>query len=145
MTTSKLIPQFQHLISQLRGLDIAYLSLGNPRWETDASSEGKDPVEDSSVFIKSWGSSRPIPLSGGYTASSAQRAVDVDYPGYQIAPTFGRFFISTPDLPFRIKAGLSLQQYHHDTFYTPGSKRGYVDYPFSEEFLAQCEIQATVI
>ncbi len=40
---------------------------------------------------------------------------------------FGRYFISTPDLPDRIRNGLPLSPYDRDTFYTFDGK-GYIDY-----------------
>lgn len=53
---------------------------------------------------------------------------------------FGRHFISNPDLVCRIKGGLKgglqLSAYNRDGFYTVGSGVGYVDYPFSVEYLA---------
>jgi len=49
---------------------------------------------------------------------------------------FGRYFISTPDLPFRIKRGIELEPWNRRTFYKPESPDGYIDYPFSKEFMA---------
>ena len=46
--------------------------------------------------------------------------------------TFGRYFISNPDLPERIKLGLPLNTYERNTFYTFDA-RGYIDYPFYSE------------
>ena len=45
------------------------------------------------------------------------------------AVTFGRYFVSNPDLPRRIQEGLPLTDYDRDTFYTFDAK-GYTDYPF---------------
>ena len=46
---------------------------------------------------------------------------------------FGRFFISNPDLPERIRKGSSLNMYDRATFYTNtfngGCFEGYTDYP----------------
>jgi len=41
---------------------------------------------------------------------------------------FGRYFVSNPDLPTRIKQRLPLSDYDRDTFYTFDA-RGYIDYP----------------
>jgi N-ethylmaleimide reductase len=46
--------------------------------------------------------------------------------------TFGRYFISNPDLPKRIKLGLPLNDYDRTTFHTFDA-RGYTDYPFYSE------------
>ena len=48
--------------------------------------------------------------------------------GHADAVAFGRFFISNPDLPERIRLDAPLTPYHRPTFYTPGPK-GYTDYP----------------
>ena len=46
------------------------------------------------------------------------------------AVVMGRYFLSTPDLPDRIKKGLKMNMYDRDTFYSfwTGAK-GYTDYP----------------
>jgi hypothetical protein len=48
---------------------------------------------------------------------------------------FGRWFISNPDLPRRLKEGLPLRMYERDRFYGPfpDRERGYTDYPVWEE------------
>ena len=38
---------------------------------------------------------------------------------------------SQPDLPLRLKEGLSLTRYNRDTFYAKEAAAGYIDYPFS--------------
>jgi N-ethylmaleimide reductase len=44
---------------------------------------------------------------------------------------FGRLFIPNPDLPDRIRLGLSLNAYDRATFYN--NSRGYTDYPFYDD------------
>jgi NADPH2 dehydrogenase/chanoclavine-I aldehyde reductase len=132
--TRDIIPQFEFLIKALAGLQLAYLTLSNPRWEQGDLADDKDY---NGIFVRAWGKSRPVILCGGYTQNSARLAVDEQYAEYQMLIAFGRFFISTPDLPFRAKKGLEFSKYNRDTFYTPCSKAGYIDYPFSEEFVAQ--------
>ncbi|WVW80907.1 hypothetical protein I302_102898 [Kwoniella bestiolae CBS 10118] len=56
---------------------------------------------------------------GGYPKEHAEKHDDL------IA--FGRFFISNPDLPARLKNDWPLRKYDRDTFYSPGPK-GYVDF-----------------
>ncbi|KAH9988897.1 hypothetical protein BJV77DRAFT_1019753, partial [Russula vinacea] len=46
---------------------------------------------------------------------------------------FGRHFIANPDLPLRLKEGISLTPYNRDTFYLAEAAVGYVDYPFANE------------
>jgi 2,4-dienoyl-CoA reductase-like NADH-dependent reductase (Old Yellow Enzyme family) len=49
------------------------------------------------------------------------------------AVAFGRYFISNPDLPRRLKEGLPLTPYDRSTFYgAEPAEKGYTDYPFYE-------------
>ena len=131
-----LVPQFQYLVSKLREMGLAYLRLANSRWlEETVTAEAE--AEDNEMFARVWGPSRPLLLEGGYDAISAQEEANDRFGSYNVAISFGRLFISNPDLPFRIKAGIKFQPYDRDTFYTPLSELGYVDYPFSVEFLAE--------
>ncbi|KAJ5649793.1 NADPH dehydrogenase Oye3 [Penicillium longicatenatum] len=133
-TMSGLVDQFHYLIRRLRDLDIAYLHLANSRW-LDEDTTHPDPHHE--AFMHAWGSDKPILLAGGYNADSAKYLVDVVYGSYDnVAVAFGRFFISTPDLPFRVKKGIELAPYDRAAFYTSLSKEGYLDYPFSSEFIA---------
>jgi NADPH2 dehydrogenase len=79
----------------------------------------------------------PVLLGGGYSAESAKRAVDVEYRDHEIGTVFGRFFISNPDLPLRVKEDIPFTHYDRDTFYTPLLEKGYVDYPSHEPVQAQ--------
>jgi 2,4-dienoyl-CoA reductase-like NADH-dependent reductase (Old Yellow Enzyme family) len=126
-----LVPQFTYLISELRDMGIAYLHLANSRWLSDTPKE----AEDIGRYVRLWGKGIPLILEGGYDTKSAREEVDVHHPEHDMAIGFGRFFISNPDLPFRVKMGISLQHYNRDSFYTPMSSQGYIDYPFSREFL----------
>lgn len=44
------------------------------------------------------------------------------------AVSFGKLFISNPDLPVRLQRGAELNPWKLETFYSPGAE-GYVDYP----------------
>jgi NADPH2 dehydrogenase/chanoclavine-I aldehyde reductase len=134
-TMDELVPQFEYLIAQLRRLDLAYLHLANSRW-LDEEKPHPDPNHE--VFVRVWGQSAPILLAGGYDAASADEVTEkmsaATYANVAIA--FGRYFISTPDLPFRVMVGIQLQKYDRASFYSILSKEGYLDYPFSAEFMA---------
>jgi N-ethylmaleimide reductase len=67
-----------------------------------------------------------IVANGGFEPESAAAAIEH---GDADAISFGRYFISNPDLPRRIRDGLPLASYDRDTFYTFEAK-GYTDYPF---------------
>lgn len=141
MRMNGLTDQFTQLISKLKDLKLAYLHLTNPRVspeETEPLAPAEETAtDDNAPFIQAWGNISPVLLGGGFSADSAKTALDVDYPNHQIGTVFGRFFISNPDLPLRVKDGIPLTHYNRDTFYTPLSEKGYVDYPFHESVQTQ--------
>ncbi len=63
--------------------------------------------------------------NGNYSAEGAGKRIDA---GLCDLVTFGRLFISNPDLPERFRIGALLNEYDEDTFYG-GDERGYTDYP----------------
>jgi N-ethylmaleimide reductase len=70
-----------------------------------------------------------IIANGGFEPDSAEKAIEQ---GDADAIAFGRYFISNPDLPRRIREELPLAAYDRDRFYTFEAK-GYTDYPFYNE------------
>lgn len=133
-TMENLVAQFEDVIARLRDLDIAYLHLANSRWLDEKTSH---PDPDHLVFARAWGNQKPLLLAGGYTAETAQELLDHVYKDHDnVAVAFGRFFISSPDLPFRIQACIDLAQYDRSAFYSVLTREGYLDYPFSPNFLA---------
>jgi NADPH2 dehydrogenase len=133
-------PQFTHVIKGLKALDIAFLDLIEPRVAGAGPVDGVYAEQGSLDFaVEAWGTDKPVVIAGGITAEKAKEIVDERYAKYQVIAAFGRYFISTPDLPFRIQNGIELNPYDRPTFYSPGPK-GYVDYPFSTEFTASSKI-----
>lgn len=126
------VPQFTDVIQKINQLGIAYVHLLESRMDGNVDGEGSESL--SSTFKEFDGL---ILVAGGFTPDLAKQVVDQDFPEKDIVIMFGRFFISTPDLPFRVREGLKLSPYNRDTFYTPKTKIGYIDYPFSKEFLAK--------
>jgi len=61
----------------------------------------------------------------GLNAETAQALLDA---GEADAVSFGKDFISNPDLPARLQRGAPLNPWKLETFYAPGAE-GYVDYP----------------
>ncbi len=61
----------------------------------------------------------------GFTPAEAEQTVQS---GTAAAIVFGHHFISNPDLPARVRAGVPLVEPDAKTFYSPGP-RGYTDYP----------------
>jgi NADPH2 dehydrogenase len=134
------IPQFTHVIKELKALDIAFLDLIEPRVAGTGPVDGTYADQGSLDYaVEAWGKEKPVLIAGGITAEKAKDMVNERYAGYQVVAAFGRLFISTPDLPFRIQKGIELNPYDRPTFYTQGPK-GYVDYPFSAEFTTSSKI-----
>lgn len=131
------IPQFSHLIKGLKELKLAYLHLVESRIAGNADIEA---TEKNDPFIDIWGKTSPIMIAGGFKPDSSRRAVDEEYKDKDIAVVFGRHFISTPDLVFRIQKGIELEPYNRETFYLTKSEKGYTDYPYSDEFKKQSKI-----
>ena len=72
-----------------------------------------------------------IIANGGFESESAAAAIEQ---GEADAISFGRYFVSNPDLPKRIREELPLASYDRDTFYTFEAK-GYTDYPLYSEMV----------
>lgn len=125
------IPQFTNVIKSLSTLGIAYIHLVESRIAGAADTEGSDKLD---FAYEHW--DRPILIAGGYNVDAAAKLLDSDHPSKDVVAMFGRYFISTPDLPFRAQRGLPLTPYDRSTFYTPMAAEGYVDYAFSKEFVS---------
>ncbi|KAK5627013.1 hypothetical protein RRF57_002728 [Xylaria bambusicola] len=122
------IPQFTDIIRKADQLKLAYIHL------VESRILGADDLEASERLdfaYNAWNG--PLLVAGGYTPTEARKLVD-EYPDKDIVVIFGRHFIANPDLVYRIKEALELNAYHRETFYT-SSAEGYVDYPFSPQFL----------
>ncbi|KAK8017677.1 hypothetical protein PG993_014003 [Apiospora rasikravindrae] len=131
------IPQFSDVIRKADRLELAYLHLVESRISGAQESERTEGLD---FAYEVWGDHRPILLAGGFKAANAQKLVDEEYPDKDIVIVFGRYFISNPDLVYRIQQGLELSAYDRDTFYT-NLAAGYVDYQFSPEYLAGMQPQ----
>jgi len=125
------IPQFADIIDKASQLNLAYLHLVESRI---SGSEDYEGIEGLDFAYKLW--SGPLLVAGGYNLEDAQKLVDEEYPDKNIVVIFGRYFLANPDLVYRIKEGLELSAWERETFYINDSPVGYVDYPFSAEYLA---------
>jgi len=95
------VPQFSHRIQGLKDLDLAYIHLVESRISGNADVES---TEKNDFAIRIWGTEKPILIAGGFRPDSARRAVDEEYKDSNLAIVFGRYFISTPDLPISSSA-----------------------------------------
>lgn len=126
------VPQFSHVVAELKKLGLAYLHVVESRVSGNADVEATEKIN---FIVDLWDNQSPILVAGGFKPDSARRAVDVDFADKDIIVAFGRYFISTPDLVFRIEKGIDLTPYDRNTFYNPKSAEGYTTCPFSNEFL----------
>lgn len=130
------VPQFSDLTTKLSKFGLAYLHLVESRVAGNADVDNND--ESLTPFINIFNG--PVLLAGGFTQESAKKLVDEEYANKDIVVVFGRHFISTPDLVFRLQKGIKFNDYNRDTFYNAKSTEGYTDYPFSEEFSASANL-----
>ena len=117
---------FGYVADQLNKFELAYLHIVEPRingsQETD---EGLPPVASEQLRKIFKGT---IVAAGGFHSKGAETIIKK---GHADLVAFGRHFIANPDLPDRIKNGISLNAYDRATFYG-GGDQGYVDYPFHQ-------------
>lgn len=129
------IPQFSDLIVKARSLGLAYLHLVEARI---SGSTERAYNESLGFAIHLWNG--PLLIAGGYDFKSAEELVVKQHPDRSIVVVFGRHYLANPDLVYRFKRGLELNAYNRKTFYTHHSPEGYVDYPFSEDYLANSSL-----
>lgn len=121
------LPQFTHLISNLKPYSLAYIHLVDTK-----------EIENLNFALEILGTKHVVLLAGGFTPESAKRAIEDEYKEYNnVLVVFGKYFISNPDLVYRVREGLPLALWDRSTFYIKESKKGYTDYPFSVEFLRE--------
>ncbi|KXJ84706.1 hypothetical protein Micbo1qcDRAFT_212560 [Microdochium bolleyi] len=136
------VAQYSYLVRELRELDLplAYISLvearGDPATLGLAPEAQLAPHKGKTLdfILDIWDNRSPVLIGGGYEPETAVQAVDGHYTQWDVLIVFGRHFLANPDLPFRVRHGLALNQYDRNTFYT-NSAAGYNDYPFSDEFM----------
>jgi NADPH2 dehydrogenase len=124
-------PQFTDLIKKLDSLNLSYFHLVESRVAGNADVEGSERLNPLVDLC-----SGPVLVAGGFKPASAKQTVDEEFKNRDMLVVFGRYFISTPDLVYRLEKGIDLTPYNRDTFYVPMSREGYTDYEFSEEFKA---------
>ncbi|KAK1809889.1 hypothetical protein LTR12_015741 [Friedmanniomyces endolithicus] len=125
------IPTFSHLLHALKAMKLAYVHLVESRISGNADVEQTGKIDP---FIDIWAGTSPILLAGGFKPDSTRRAVEEQYKDKDVVVVFGRYFISNPDLVFRVREGIELAAYDRETFYLAKSEKGYLDYPFSGEW-----------
>jgi len=115
---------FPAAAAALSEIGIAFLELREPSFD---GTFGKAEVAPVHPHIRK-AFTGPLVLNSDYTFERGQAALDA---GEADAITFGRPFISNPDLVARLRAGAPLQPDVMATWYSQGAE-GYVDYPALE-------------
>jgi N-ethylmaleimide reductase len=112
-----------HVAEGLNRFGLAYLHIIEPRMSGYlVIKEDQPPVATQRARKIFTGK---ILANGGFEPETAAAAIER---GDADAISFGRYFISNPDLARRLQEGLPLAAYDRDTFYTFEAK-GYTDYP----------------
>lgn len=114
-------PLFTAAAAALDARGIAYLELREP---DENGTFGSTTVPRLSPAIRKVFKG-PLILNSDYTLEMAQVAIAS---GVADAISFGRPFISNPDLPYRLANGLALAPDRMEQWYSQGSE-GYIDYP----------------
>ncbi|KAK2974964.1 hypothetical protein RJ640_009123 [Escallonia rubra] len=118
-------------LQQDSGSKLAYLHVTQPRYtaygQTEAGRHGSE--EEEAQLLRTWRRAYQgtFVCSGGFTRKLGIEAVaqgDADLVSY------GRLFISNPDLVLRLQINAPLTRYVRATFYTQDPVVGYTDYPF---------------
>lgn len=131
---------YTHLITELKKMNVkfAYLSLVEATGDPGALLRDEKAINVGKTLdfiLDVWDNYSPVMVAGGYKPESAARAVETHYKNWDVMVAFGRYFISNPDLVFRIQHDIPLAHYNRATFYLREQWEGYNDYPFSPEFL----------
>jgi N-ethylmaleimide reductase len=131
MSDSNAKALFTYVAKHLNRFGLAYLHIVEPRVKGNVVvAEGQGPI--AAEYLRTVYTGR-IVAAGGFEPDTAEAVVtkgDADF------VAFGRYFVSNPDLPMRIRQRLPLSDYDRSTFYTFDA-RGYIDYPaYTESALA---------
>jgi len=124
MTDSDPEALHSYIAEGLTRFGLAYLHIIEPRMSGSMVIKDNQPPIATQRARKIY--KGKIVANGGFEPGTAANAVEE---GEADAISFGRYFVSNPDLPRRIREELPLAAYDRDTFYTFEAK-GYTDYPF---------------
>ncbi|KAE9405238.1 NADH:flavin oxidoreductase/NADH oxidase [Gymnopus androsaceus JB14] len=126
-------PTFTYLAQQIKHLhpSLAYIHVIQPRINGNFDVDKTRPEASNDFLREIWHPKRFI-TAGGYKPETAF-AVAEKYKNEGELVAFGRYFLSTPDLPERLRKNTPLNPYNRATFYLRGdvSGLGYTDYPFA--------------
>ncbi|TBU50573.1 NADH:flavin oxidoreductase/NADH oxidase [Dichomitus squalens] len=124
------VPTYTYFVDQLKQKypDLAYLHV------VTGSAPLNIAPQDATVsqnFINRLWAPRPVVTTGGYDRESGLRVAEET--GQLIG--YSRAFSANPDLPFRLRENIALNEIDHTKHHTKGSPEGYTTYKFSKESL----------
>jgi NADPH2 dehydrogenase len=128
MKMSDPVTQFTDIFQRLEKFNLAYLHLVERSISGSADIEGYGSLNTLLPYYRG-----PVLIAGGYNPTSAKRLLE-EHNDRQVVVVFGRYFISNPDLVFRLARGIEFSPYDRGSFYIPKTEKGYIDYPFSKEW-----------
>lgn len=115
------IPTFEYIVEKLNDYDLAYLHLSEPF--NDVSEIDFLVTNIAEHFRPLYNGN--LMINAGFNQESGNKIIE---DGHADMVSFGKLFISNPDLPTRFEKYAELADWDEDTFYVPGAK-GYTDYP----------------
>ncbi|EIW75159.1 FMN-linked oxidoreductase [Coniophora puteana RWD-64-598 SS2] len=129
------IPTFSYYVHKLKERNLAYIHVVEERdlsyifGPERVDAPAKSNNDSSDVLRKIWGD-RPYIASGGFNREKALKTAEEK--GGLVS--FGRLFISNPDLPRRLREDLPLTKYDRSKFYLVGNHTpdGYSDWGFAD-------------
>jgi N-ethylmaleimide reductase len=113
---------YEYLAGALGKIKLAYIHIVNH------SSMGAPVLPEYIISTIRKAFSGTIIASGGLDKEKAENILKEDKADLV---AFARSFLANPDLVYKMKNELPLNEPDSHTFYTPGEK-GYTDYPFAE-------------
>jgi N-ethylmaleimide reductase len=120
MNDSEAVDAILQAAKQFSEIGIAYVHLSEADWDDAPVVSDEFRYDLRRVF------NGVIIVAGNYTAESGAKIIDenlVDFIAY------GRTFLANPDLPYRFKNNLSLNEISDPSTLFGGNERGYTDYP----------------
>ncbi|WP_281540243.1 alkene reductase [Maribacter aestuarii] len=115
------IPTFEYVIKKLNDYNLAYIHLSEPF--TDVSEISYAVTEIAKHFRPLYNGT--LMINSGFNQESGNKVIES---GNADLVSFGKLYVSNPDLVERFENNLELADWDEDTFYTPGPE-GYTDYP----------------
>jgi N-ethylmaleimide reductase len=119
------IPTFDYIVERINDYNLAYLHLSEPF--TDVTNVPHAEPQIARRYRPRYRGTLMINSS-----FNQERGNGVIEEGLADLVSFGKLFISNPDLPRRFELDAELTRWDQDTFYTPGEK-GYIDYPMLDQ------------